>query len=149
MHLIGMLFALTQVVAEPSREASGATAEARRSHGQCVAILVTSPQVPDGRPRARFSATRILDLRIASRLRRHLPGEHALQFKVYTPRGHLYQTLTTPLTGEGRLNEVSAILPVGGTAIMSNSLYGRWRVEAFLDGDTKPCAAAAAFEIQP
>ncbi len=131
----------------------------RPARSECAGLTVSSPQArspraaPAGVPS--FAATRILDLRIASRLRRLLEGKHVLQLKVYTPRGHLYQTLTTPFAdregpdgGRGPF-EVTATLPVGGTAIMSNSLYGVWRVEAFLDGDTKPCGPTANFEIKP
>lgn len=178
MLLMGALLVLAQAAAESSPDGRDRDRD-RPSSGGCVRIAVTSPQhAPGTRPRrAFFSATRILDLRIAGLMRRPAAGRHVLHFKVYTPRGHLYQTLTVPFTGPGRRPrerwvdgfprplaeesqrpvrdggerryEVSATLPVGGTAILSNSLYGHWRVEAYLDDDLRPCGPAARFEIQP
>jgi hypothetical protein len=135
---------------------------------------VTSPQVK-GRTRDPFSATRILDLRLAVQMRSRLTGRHVLELKVFTPRGHLYQTLTAPFTstrprarwvdghpsplteqvpqevgtGAGRTYEVAATLPVGGTAIQSNSLYGQWQVLAYLDGNTQACGTGGRFGIGP
>lgn len=37
--------------------------------------------------------------------------------------------------GNRRLHQVSARLPVAGTLIMQNSLYGLWTAEALLDGE--------------
>src|SRR5512145_292618 len=70
-----------------------------------VEVSVTSPQVRRGRPGriARpFRATQILDLAIGAQFPRRLSGEHVMEFKVYTPSGHLYQTLTVPFTGDWR-----------------------------------------------
>jgi hypothetical protein len=44
-----------------------------------------------------------------------------------------------------RRYEVSAKLPVAGTMIMTNSLYGRWTVEPYLDGGVRPCGQAQSF----
>ncbi len=169
MLMIGALVTLAQAAAP---DAAGGF----RPRPECVAVRVTSPQqATQGARGGPFSATQILDVRFGTVLRRELPGPHTLQLKVYTPRGHLYQTLTVPFTaaGQGRGErlvdgyprpmpeqetrpvsqegahgyEVSAILPVGGTAIMSNSLYGEWRVEPHLDG--APCGNSARFEIRP
>lgn len=37
--------------------------------------------------------------------------------------------------------------PVAGTAIVHNSLHGRWTVETYLDGAETPCGPAASFVI--
>ncbi len=173
MFLMGALLVLA---AAPGASAAAGMRAPGRPTEECTALVVSSPQAT-ARNNPYFSATRILDLRFTSRMRRRLTGEHLLEFKVYTPRGHLYQTLAAPFTGtararrnrgldgrayvvpeqrqaparEGRqrVYEVSATLPVGGTAIMANSLYGGWRVEAFLDGSLQPCGTGARFEIQP
>jgi hypothetical protein len=42
---------------------------------------------------------------------------------------------------------VSATLPVAGTSIMTNSLYGQWMVEPYLDDER--CGAARTFVIGP
>ena len=46
----------------------------------------------------------------------------------------------------GRRHQVTARLPVAGTLIMQNSLYGDWTAEALLDGG-EPCAIIT-FEIR-
>jgi hypothetical protein len=169
--LLITLFVLAQSPLAPA-SAFGEAQPPRTLHGEC-GILVSSPQQP-GRTRDPYSATRILDLRLAVQMRSRLSGRHVLELKVFTPHGHLYQTLTAPFTsttprvrwdgppgpateqvpqvvghGAGRRYEVAATLPVGGTAIVSNSLYGRWRVLAYLDGSAEPCGSGAGFEIGP
>jgi hypothetical protein len=43
---------------------------------------------------------------------------------------------------------VTALLPVAGTSITLSSLYGRWTVQAYLDGQPDPCGPAARFTIR-
>ena len=43
---------------------------------------------------------------------------------------------------------VSATLPVAGTSITLSSLYGRWTVQAYLDGQPEPCGPATRFTIR-
>jgi hypothetical protein len=169
MLMIGALVVMAQVAA-PDLPAAG-----RRSRAECIAVRVTSPQTANKVAGGPFSATQILDIRFGTLLRRELPGPHVLALKVVTPRGHLYQTLTVPFTAAGQSQgermvdgyprplreqetravseegftgfELSATLPVGGTAIVTNSLYGEWRVEPQLDGVS--CGNEARFEIRP
>ena len=170
MLMIGALVALAQ--AAPAILA----ADRERSRDSCVAVVVGSPQLPaSGRPRASFAASRILDVEFDAQLRQHATGPHLLELEVFTPRGHLYQTLAVPFTAprlsrgarlvDGhprpvpeqetravlrnglRSYEVSAVLPVGGTAITSNALYGLWRVRPMLDGQA--CGPTASFQITP
>ena len=124
-----------------------------------------------------FSARQIVDLQFEVLFADGSAGEHLLQFKLITPRGHHYQTLTVPVTGEtaspGTLRKVDGYpyplaiqrmtstsslsggetgvslgLPVAGTAIVASSLYGQWTAEAFMDDETVACAAAS-FELSP
>jgi len=102
-----------------------------------------------------FSAARILDLRFRALLSR-VHGPQILHLKVFTPRGYLYQTLTVPFgphetrrAGEPLRFQVSATLPVAGTTIMTDGLYGQWKVEPWLDGSATPCGVAKAFVISP
>ncbi len=44
--------------------------------------------------------------------------------------------------------EVVSRLPVAGTSITTSSLFGRWSVEPYLDGETAPCGPAVRFTIQ-
>lgn len=107
-----------------------------------------------------------------------LKGSHVLEVRVFTPRGYLYQSLSIPFTSDekkrgkkealrgyphpipvevleqvtwnnGRSYRVRVRLPVGGTAISANSLYGAWTAQAFVDGETLPCSKAASFVINP
>ena len=103
-----------------------------------------------------------------------LPDACQLELKLHTPRGYLYQVLTVPFAGgksggverrrvpgnprllvERELRiagpgtyRVSARLPVAGTWITTNSLYGEWRVEAHIDGAASP-SGRKRFTIQP
>jgi hypothetical protein len=44
---------------------------------------------------------------------------------------------------------VTASLPVAGTLITTNGLYGRWTVEPWLEGASVPCGVPKAFVIGP
>jgi hypothetical protein len=46
-----------------------------------------------------------------------------------------------------RRAELSARLPVSGTSITMSTLYGRWSVQAFLDGKPRPCSPVRYFTI--
>lgn len=144
---------------------------------ECDAVLVASPGKKARGPGQVYSATRILDLEFRTLLRRRPQGPRTLQLKLYTPRGHLYQVLTVPFgvgtaaggpqkrwveghpqpldeqtavpvsADGGRRYSVRAVLPVAGTTIMVNSLYGEWKAEPHLDGQSSPCGPAAQFVI--
>ncbi|HEY7818121.1 MAG TPA: hypothetical protein VIG29_07885 [Vicinamibacteria bacterium] len=101
-----------------------------------------------------FSAAIILDLRFESTIK----GSSELRFDLYTPRGHLYQSLpattAAPSASERQRGEIrrkaTATLPVAGTTIVTSSLYGAWKVEAFLKNEqTTACASAVSFVISP
>lgn len=173
MLLISAVLVVAQAAGVPAPEEL--RQDKRHGRRECVAIQVVSPQQPKARPHPAFSATRILDLEFRAFLRRRLQGQHTLQLKVFTPRGHLYQVLTVPFTAPGhhpgkrqvdgypqpvdeqearlvRLegahrHQVSATLPVAGTSIMTNSLYGQWRVEPYLDGEPEACGPPQSFAI--
>jgi len=92
MLLVGMLIALAQ--AAPGDPLAGPPD--RLPRGACIAVDVASPQDPTATPRLpSFSATKIIDLRFTAVVRA-APGRGLLRFKVYTPRGFLYQTLAAP-----------------------------------------------------
>ncbi|HEX9188787.1 MAG TPA: hypothetical protein VGB87_17025 [Vicinamibacteria bacterium] len=122
----------------------------------CVAVRVASPQAPGAR-RASFSASKVVDLRIETFFARRLRGPRRLELRVFTPKGFLYQRLSVPFDatpppderGSPRLSmrSVGVRLPVAGTAITTNSLYGTWRVVPFLDDEAEPCGRERAFGI--
>ena len=177
MLALGLLI-LAQAAPATNATSNGEAAEPRTDAAVCAAVQVSSPQAQERHLRW-FSATQILDLRFRTTLSRPLKGQHVLELKVYTPRGHLYQVLTVPFTaplpgspapmpqrpiaeanGNGHGSQparvidepdpnptVDATLPVGGTVIVTSSLYGRWTVTPHLDGSLEPCGPARRFQI--
>jgi len=82
-----------------------------------------------------------------------------LLFDVYSPRGLRYQVLlgtprvrVTERHGE-RVERTTrareAALAVAGSSIELTSMYGRWRVEPRLEGDSRACGRPEYFTIQP
>lgn len=103
-------------------------------------------------------------------------GSHVLEVRFFTPRGYLYQSISIPFSSDERKKgqseavrgyphaipvrvldpvtwnnaknyRVSVRLPVGGTAISTNSLYGVWKAQAFVDGEALPCSKPVTFTI--
>jgi hypothetical protein len=123
----------------------------------CLALEVVSTASPekslDRVPT--FSPIRDRDLQLRARLRR-IEGTHTMYFKVFTPRGYLYQTFAVPFPAPGperaarreRVHRVTATLPVAGTTIMTSGLYGQWRVEARLDAAPTLCGHPKSFVIR-
>jgi hypothetical protein len=104
-------------------------------------------------------------------------GSHVLDFQFFTPRGNLYQSMSLPISSDkGRIGKpqqvagypqpltvakpervefnrrsyygASVRLPVAGTTIVANSLYGSWTVRVDLDGKPLPCSPATSFIIR-
>lgn len=146
--LVSMAFAVGDAVAQQPPAA-------------CQSLWVTA--AGSGRPlRARkppqFSATEVLDLEFKVVVPVSVSLQRRLELKLFTPKGHLYQTLSiaapTASTGtgtarRGRSQTLTARLPVAGTTIVNNSLYGTWKVEAHFEGDANACAKPRAFVIKP
>ncbi len=167
-------FALLATAAGPAR-----AGERERA---CVSVAFGSEQKNGGAFDDTFSATQIVDLDLSILVSRHAArrfGEqHPLEFRVFTPKGHLYQTLSVVVTADagkrgrevrlhghhgsrrvtvfsevvhrqGRYLKASARLPVAGTPMIANGLYGAWTVQAFVDGEAVPCAPEATFTLTP
>lgn len=144
------------------------SSDAPRGRTTSRAIVASSP---------RFSATKILDLTFTVLLPARTEGEHLVELRVFTPDAQLYRSIAVPVTSgerpgakrsvdgyarplpeqrlvpvtrrKGRYAAASTTLPVAGTDIVSSGLYGRWRVEAHLDGAEERCAPAARFTLTP
>ena len=148
--------------------AAEASAQRRREERQCYAVLVadSASEEPATRERTRnpkFSASQILDLRFRIVMDSTMSGEHDLELKLYTPNGHLYQTLSATFNATGdearsgsrrsprrsRFQTIDKILPVAGTTIVTSSLYGKWNIAAHLDGAPAPCIPPKEFTIDP
>jgi len=127
----------------------------------CQAVWVTAPTFGKPAPRFRkplnFSAAEVLDLEFQVLIRPDLLAGRSLELKILTPKGHLYQTLALPAPSDpdaapqrrSRYRTVTARLPVAGTTIVNNSLYGAWKAEAYLAGERNACAKARSFVINP
>lgn len=162
-----LLGSTLSLLALTSAGASGAWKDPseRRSSSACTAIQVTAPDSPQPTRKSRkkiptFSASSILDLKLEAALSPAVKGQHQLEFKVFTPKGHLYQSLPATMAApaavpdrrkrENPKRTAAATLPVAGTTIVTNSLYGQWRVEAYLDGERDTaCARPVSFAIEP
>ncbi|MBP7866928.1 MAG: hypothetical protein KA419_13375 [Acidobacteria bacterium] len=156
---------------------TGALAETEASAGPatCVMILAGSAEETPGTWGTAFSATRTVDLTFTVVFRKNLRGEHLLELRVFTPQGDLYQSISGQVAEEGKKAEkrkvpgyamprlqwvptpishgdrrglkVDVPFPVGGTLIQTSSLYGQWRVEAYVDGARIPCTEPLHFWI--
>jgi len=82
-----------------------------------------------------------------------------LVFDVYNPRGQRYQVLlgaprVVVKERQGvRYETVSrtreAALPVAGSSIALTSMWGQWRVEPRLEGESRACGRPEYFTIRP
>jgi hypothetical protein len=143
-----------------------------------IRATVAVSDVPGGQPGDVFEALQFLDLHFDVTLAGELEGEHILELAAYTPNGHLYQVLTTPIStapdraglpirvvgypdplptqhlqaerpGEDLASSATFRLPVAGTAIISNSLYGRWTIRLRLDHQWIICDQPCTFLLEP
>jgi hypothetical protein len=127
-----------------------------------------------------FSATKVTDIEFAiifsPSIAAQFSNAHVVEFRVYTPQGNLYQSISIPITsnparagekhrvagypdlipvqvltsinhGNGKGMYAKVTLPVAGTPIVSNSLYGGWRAEAVVEDEIAPCSQPAQFTI--
>ena len=103
-------------------------------------------------------------------------GAHYVELKITGPKGNEYQSISIPFSAEPgaaaaevsvpsypkpvqvraltsvKYNlvsypAVSASMPVAGTAIVDNGLYGKWKVVAYLDGAQSICGTPVRFSI--
>jgi hypothetical protein len=159
---IGSTSGLIHAVASPlpeaavetfARSARGAVeppefAQAGEPASPCVTLQVSSPQQRLWLPTTGYSATRILDLTITATPASNLEGDHLLSIDVSAPDGWLYRTFEVPLpTSRFSPRRATVTLPVAGTDIVANGLYGTWRVRARLDGAVAPCSSVASFTL--
>jgi hypothetical protein len=121
-------------------------------------------------PVTEFSATYILDLLFAVSLVGELVGDKVVELEIHTPNGHLYQRLATPVSSAAAAGTVMMVegyrdplpvrqleadgagdlqfrLPVAGTLIVSNSLYGEWTAWAIVDEQPADCGDPLTFDI--
>ncbi len=145
----------------------------------CPEIVVSSSEAPLQLSRNRFSAKGTTDLVFHVLFHGKMDKDHVITLKVYTPHGHLYQTLDVPAApGKGKTpmgrrrlagypypvrivaphtlkyengvyDSIDVRFPVAGSTIETSSLYGKWKVEVLMDGAKHPCPHAVTFLIVP
>jgi hypothetical protein len=161
-----ILVSATLQAREASTQREAPSLQTFQAGRTCTAVWVRSagPSSPSEKKRVllrplTFSATEILDLELVV----IVPSKNAgkdMEIKLYTPKGQLYQTLKVGADASasasgadqarGRWYEtVTARLPVAGTTIVNNSLYGVWKAEAYFEGSSSPCTRARSFSIKP
>lgn len=156
----------------------------------CLAVVVGSPQQQgnggDDDEREfesgvlAFPATKVTDIEFAivfsQQVATQFTNVHVVEFRVFTPSGNPYQSLTIPITidprragerhrvpgypdlvpvqvlkrishGNGNGLFAKVTLPVAGTPIVSNSLYGTWKADALVEEQTSACGTPALFTI--
>lgn len=126
-----------------------------------------------------YSTAATDDLAVRVDLDPALTGDHLLELRWTLATGQLYQSVTVPVTlgaevpagaarhvpgypfpvrvatagpapaGESPALAVTSSLPVAGTSIVDAALWSDWRLTAYLDGAETPCAAPAAFRLEP
>jgi len=108
---------------------------------------------------------------------RQMAGVHSAQVVFFTPGGYVYESRDVLFSGEEKLRGTRqpmkgyprplnvniladthygnrpyyvfrTILPLKGTLVVANSLYGLWKVEVYLDGERLPCANGLEMEIR-
>jgi hypothetical protein len=130
-----------------------------REHHSCSTDVSVVDRSGRLREAHRVSASVVPSLVIRGRVSPRDEDAPALLFDVYSPRGRRYQVLlATPLVtaterNGQRFERVSrtqeATLAVAGSSIAFTSLYGRWRVEPRLEGESRPCGRPEYFTIRP
>lgn len=153
---------------------AGSVPAANHTGCQVVVEVPTPPPSPGVPPPAGISAAATEDVTVAVLLPFPLSGDQVVVVKFFTPRGHLYQEVTLPIRDTpqevalpgfawplpaqvpvrvevaGRpVSRIATTLPVGGTSIVAASLFGTWGIEAYLNGEARPCGPRATLEIRP
>jgi hypothetical protein len=145
--------------------ATEAAAQKAMPRGACQSLSVKALGSGKAPSRSRtpltFSAAEVLDLefQVVVPTGSSFTGR-SVELKLFTPKGHLYQTLAVTAAAQGsgasetpkrkaRHQTLTGRLPVAGTTIVNNSLYGTWKAEAYLEGESDTCAKPRSFVIQP
>jgi hypothetical protein len=120
----------------------------------CVSVDVRPTPEPYRSSNRTWAARRVGDLEIQTSFRGS-SSSRPVEFRVLTPGGHLYRTLSAstlraPRSRRAPRNTVAtARLSVAGTQITQRGIYGRWLVVPYLEGDPEPCGLSASFTLVP
>ncbi len=143
----------------------------------CPRFAISSVEEPDLFDVGKYSAVKTTDIKVHVVLPTPFKEEHVISLKFFTPAGHLYRQIDVPLTPEigregtqsrrlpgypypvtvvapevrrieGELTpSIEVRFPVGGTSIVTSSLYGMWRVNGMVDGVELRCFRPMTFGI--
>jgi hypothetical protein len=142
--MITLFVFLLTMVPTPT-EHPGAAPDRLVPRHACSAVSVRSPGTPVPNRRPAWRARDVVDLELSTRVRPSSREAARIEFRVYTPAGHLYETFPASITQ----GSATAKLPVSGTAISQRGLYGQWKVVPHFEGDLAPCAQARTFSLTP
>jgi hypothetical protein len=87
-----------------------------------------------------FTAAELGDVKIVVRWK-NLFGNHQQRLELIAPDGSVYQSLLRPLTVTDAGLPVITLVPVSGTWITRNGLFGSWCVDVYFDQDERPLAS--------
>ena len=157
-----LLFALL-LLAPSAALAHTAEKRARASCSVEVSVVDAHGRLRDARRVSAHTVPSVVVEGTIARRGREDDEEEApkLLFDVYNPRGRRYQVLLAtppnrPAKGDRWSNlwkkpstPQQATLAVAGSSITLTSMYGVWRVEPRLQGDSQACGRAEFFTIRP
>jgi hypothetical protein len=164
--VLAVLTGSASFVAAAEPQCVGVTAGSAAQRGRPATPVFSATQVVDVDLDVLFSPAAAL----------RLTGHHVVEVRIYSPKGNLYQSISVPFSfdrtnrpRERRLDDypepvalrtpvartynrsrhygVAVTLPVAGTPILNNSLYGLWTATAFIDGARSACGAPMKFRI--
>ncbi len=168
-HYVGLLVAMGAMLATAGWAGAGESI--------CPSLAISSVEQPADFGVLKFSAVETTDIIVHVVLPQTFKEEHVISLKFTTPAGHLYRQIDVPITPdigsrtvESRrlpgypypvrvaVPEVRRVagdtaptieihLPVGGTSIVTSSLYGMWRVNGMVDGVELRCFRPLSFGI--
>ena len=137
------VFLLTTVPTPPDRSIEPSDRLGRHYACQPVVLKASGGTIPNRQ--MTWRARDVVDLELRTRLQPSSADARRIEFRVYTPAGHLYETFPASMTR----GSAAAKLPVSGTAITQRGLYGRWKVVPHFEGVLTPCGQARAFGLTP
>ncbi|MCD4749528.1 MAG: hypothetical protein K8R59_09145 [Thermoanaerobaculales bacterium] len=139
---------------------------AEAADGICARFEVSSVEKPTPREGGKFSAVKTTDLIVHVLFQDEIKEELVVTLRFYTPNRHLYREMDIPIapsgtrapgkrtlpnypypvevkvpntTRPGGEPAIEVRFPVGGTSIVSSSLYGTWTVSGLINGKELRC----------
>lgn len=109
----------------------------KRGRGAAEISLVGVNRQGHERKGEHFSAQRLRDVIVVVHWRT-LVGSHTQRLELIAPDGSVYQTLRAEVDSATGQTTVQTHVPVAGSWITEYSLFGKWRVNVYLDENARP-----------